>query len=82
MLECGKNFKGTLGDKCNNCHELDNESHRLNSCIKYRDINNYDQETKVCFELIYSHDPRVLKEIIPEIMKLWNLSNANGTMKN
>ena len=27
MLECGKNFKGTMGEICKDCHVLDDESH-------------------------------------------------------
>lgn len=37
MLECGKNFKGTKNLECNESSAVDDESHRLNSCIKYSD---------------------------------------------
>ena len=30
MLECGHNFKGTLKETCDQCHCLDDETHRLN----------------------------------------------------
>ena len=81
MLECGKNFRGSIKDNCNECHAPDDENHRLNHCIKFRDTNFYDCTTKVPFESIHSRDPIELRKIIPEIMKVWNLSNANGTMK-
>lgn len=80
MLECGKNLKGTIGETCRDCCLLDDESHRLNHCIKFRNINNYDCTEKVSFELIHSRDPDVLRKIIPEIAKIWNLCNGNGTI--
>ena len=35
MLECGRNFKGSLNELCNQCHQIDDKNHRLNYCIKY-----------------------------------------------
>ena len=80
MLDCGKNFKGSYGELCRECQTVDNENHRLNHCIKFRDINHYDSITNIDFELIFSNDVGVLRGILPEILKTWNLHNANGTM--
>ena len=80
MLECGNNFKGSHHDICRECKIVDNESHRLNYCTKYRNINQCDCDVKIDFQLIYSNDIIVLREIVPEIAKTWNLRNANGTM--
>ena len=80
MLECGTNFKGTICEICRICRTVDDESHRLNYCKKYRHINLYDEECKVTFSDIYSSDVNVLKQMIPYIDKVWNTRNANGTM--
>ena len=34
MLQCGKNYKGTMNEICNECDILDDEDHRLNCCVK------------------------------------------------
>ena len=40
MLECGKNFRGTLNEKCfKTCNQVDTQEHRLNECMKYLDNN-------------------------------------------
>ena len=38
MLECGANFKGTMNHKCVTCDAVDNEEHRLNHCLKLKDV--------------------------------------------
>ena len=80
MLDCGKNFKGTQQEICTHCNAEDNEDHRLNHCTKYRDINHCDDATEIDFQMIHSRNNDVLKKTITEILKVWNLRNANGTM--
>ena len=80
MLECGTNFKGTHPVECATCKILDDEHHRLNHCIKYREINRYDHDVKMDISDIFSDDPVVVKRILTEVMRTWNLHNANGTM--
>ena len=80
MLECGKNYIGTQPEICTQCNAEDNEDHRLNYCTKYRDFNHCYNATKIDFRMIHSDDHVVLKGIITEILKVWNLRNANGTM--
>ena len=80
MLECGKNFKGTRSVNCEECKVLDDEKHRINDCIKFRTVNNFDSDTKVDFDLIFSRNVITLREIIPRIAEVWNIRNANGTM--
>ena len=53
MLDCGMNFKGNRSETCNQCNVVDNVDHRLNHCIKYRNINLYDCEQKEDFQKIY-----------------------------
>ena len=80
MLDCGTNYKGTKPEICSQCNVIDNEDHRLNNCIKYRNINQYDCNEKVNFKKIFSNDIEVLREIIPIIQRVWNCKTAHGTM--
>ena len=81
MLECGKNFKGTLKQNCDQCKCEDDENHRMNFCVKWRGNNFYDNEEKMDFELIYSKDINILRRLIAMIDKVWNTRNAHGTMR-
>ena len=80
MLDCGTNYKGTKPEICSQCNVIDNEDHRLNNCIKYRNINQYDCNEKVNFKKIFSNDIEVLREIIPIIQRVWNCKTAHGTI--
>ena len=81
MLECGKNFKGTMGIKCNLCNVQDDENHRLNHCAKWKDRNLFNSNEKVDFQNVHSNDILNLKAVIPHIQTLWNVKNAHGTMQ-
>ena len=59
---------------------IDNENHRLNHCYKYRETNLYYKEQKIDFSLVHSTDIGKLKEIVSNISKVWNTTNAHGTM--
>ena len=80
MLECGINAKGTMSEKCQSCYVLDDENHRLNYCRKFTSTNLFSHDTKVPFEIVFSDDVSVLRNIIPLINRVWNTRNANGTM--
>ncbi len=82
MLECGKNYKGTNAENCNQCNVYDDENHRLNNCQKYREINFYETDTKVDFNLIHSNDTTVLRNIISNLECVWSTRNGHGTMNN
>ena len=45
MLECGRNFRNSTNPICPN-----DEEHRLNGCMKYREINFYDCDDEVTFD--------------------------------
>ena len=77
MLECGKNMRGTIPEKCPQCDMLDDENHRLNYCPKWKNTNNGD----IDFKDIYSSDGEKLDQIINEIENVWELKYANGRMK-
>ena len=80
MLECGVNFKGSLNEICCTCNAKDNEEHRFNQCIKYRNMNFYKHDNKLPFKTVFSDEVNMLKKIIPLISQVWNTRNANGTM--
>ena len=80
MLECGRNYKGTINENCNVCNVHDDENHRMNYCHKFKDINLCESDCKAEFDKIYSSDTGTLNEIIPIIEKVWNTKNANGSM--
>ena len=80
MLECGKNFKGTMGEICLNCNTRDTEEHRLNECSNYLNVNYVDHDENIPFSSIYSEDLTILKPIMKRIGTVWNLKTGNGSM--
>ena len=81
MLECGKNFKGTLNETCLTCNKTDNEQHRLTECAKWTNESNQETAEGIVFNDIYSQDDQTLKRIIIQIQNLWELRYGNGKMK-
>ena len=80
MLECGKNFRGTIKEICPTCNITDDENHRLNTCKKWQSIDD-SSEKNANFNDIYSNNEDILDQIISEIEKVWELQYANGRMK-
>ena len=80
MLECGKNFKGTLSEICNTCYCPDDEEHRLNICQLYCLTNHHDNPTIVKFDEIFSDDINIIKLIISRIETVWNVTKGHGSM--
>ena len=80
MLECGKNFKGTVEIECQMCGVTDDESHRLHTCTRWEGINLVGKDEQVEFQDVYSNDINTLRKIMPHIQTLWNVKNAHGTM--
>ena len=80
MLECGKNFRGTLPEQCITCNEIDTEEHRMNVCTKYININHFHDDKKLPFDTIFSSNVESLRAIIQKIEKVWNVSSGHGTM--
>ena len=81
MLECGKNYKGTMDETCKECRVTDNEDHRLNECRIREQTNNICGSGRVNFRDIYSSDLETLKRITREIDKVWEIKYANGRMR-
>ena len=80
MLQCGKNYKGTMTDKCDKCNCIDDENHRLNYCIKWKDLNLYHETEKVDFNLVYSDKIEEIRYVIERVERIWNTRNSHGTM--
>ena len=82
MLECGRNFKGTIEYQCKSCNVVDDEEHRLNHCINFKDSNFRDCIDQIPFKSIYSTDIVSLREIVERISQVWNVKTAHGSMSN
>ena len=80
MLECGRNYRGTIREICDICNVIDNEDHRLNHCPKFRLVNNFDAAEKYSFDNVFSSDAQIFKKAINAIEKVWNTRSAHGTM--
>lgn len=80
MLECGKNFKGTMKPVCDTCEVVDNEYHRLNDCPKWSSTNLYNETEKIDFNMVYSSEVETIRSIITNVKHVWNTKCANGTM--
>ena len=80
MLECVKNFKGTLPEICPACSVTDDEQHRLNQCTRYERTNFCNSDEKHNFDDVYDSDVSVVKEILKSIEKVWNVKTGHGSM--
>ena len=78
MLECGKNFRGTLPDICTVCSQTDDENHRLNHCKRLEMVNLLNSQEKMNFEDIHSNDFETVKDVINKVAKVWNVKTGNG----
>ena len=79
MLLCGKNYKGTLKENCDQCNIIDNEDHRLNHCPKW-DNNFSNKQEKTDFNNIFSTNIEKIKKIIGKVQTVWNVKNGSGSM--
>ena len=78
MLECGKNFRGTIPEMCRKCQVLDDENHRINDCPDWHHPNDLN---RVDFQDIYCNDTQKLQTIMKRIQSIWELSLGKGSMK-
>lgn len=69
-----------MSEICKECNILDDENHRLNYCEKWKDRNNFNENVKIDFNLVFSERVEELRYIIQFIEKLWNTRNAHGSM--
>ena len=81
VLECGKNYKGTQKEICDQCNCTDNESHRLNFCIKFKSTNLYECNKKLNYDEIYSDNIADIRSVTAIIEKIWNTNTASGSIR-
>ena len=82
MLDCANNYKVKYGTKiCTTCNVIDNESHRINDCRKWKDINLFGKDLVVNFDAVYSEDLNTLKQISNLLQSIWNLENNKNEMR-
>ena len=82
MLECAYNYSHKYRTKmCDACKEVDDESHRINYCLKWRNVNLYDCSLKIDFSMIVSNQPETLDRLGFVIQKIWDLDNGKNIMR-
>ena len=82
MLQCAVNFSNGYGSKiCKKCKAEDDESHRINVCTEWADINLLNSSKKVDFDRIFSESQHESMQIVDLIVKMWDLGNNRNCMK-
>ena len=82
MLQCKANF--SLGNKeknCSSCGTSDNEDHRINHCVLYRNVNLFDSSDKLDFDMIYSDKIEDSLHVVDIILKVWDLGNGRNVTR-
>ena len=81
VLECGKNYKGTMREICDTCNCNDDENHRLNHCTKWKSVNLHESKEKLDYTQLYSNSLVDIRHVTNVIEKIWNTHTANGSMR-
>ena len=82
MLQCAANFSHGYGGKnCTTCGVEDNESHRMNHCSEWSDINLANSEDCIDYELIYSENDDESITVVHKIFTMWDLGNNKNCMR-
>ena len=83
MLDCARNFKTHYKNvNCKTCKTIDDEAHRLNECMELREINWAEKELKIDFDMVYSQDIKVLREMSGNIKRIWKLTCGSNVATN
>ena len=53
----------------------------MNECVKYRDVNWYDDQQKVPFDKIYSDEIDSVMPVVNAILTLWDLRNGKNKIR-
>ena len=82
MLECAANYENKYkSKKCDNCHTLDDASHRINFCERWKHINFWDSEIKIDVKQAFSEEKEDLENIALNVLAIWDLRNGKNCMK-
>ena len=72
---------GKNSNHCNLCKVVDDENHRINYCLEFKDRNLFDSPLKIDFDSIYSDDDEAVGIIIEVVNELWDLKNGGNQMR-
>ena len=72
---------GYKNKECATSKTLDDENHRINSCIRFKDKNLYESSLKFDFDCIKSDCPETVDRVIDVVCKLWELRDGANQMK-
>ena len=82
MLKCARNFKhGHGGDRCSTCNKTDDENHRINDCIRYKEVNLFSSTIKYDFNCIFSFQEDEISRTIEVVEHVWNLEHGKNEMR-
>ena len=82
MLQCANNFSTKYKTKmCNDCGVTDDESHRINDCVKWEGINLKGAGYRINFDDIYTDDAEKCQIVLGQIIGMWDLINGKNEMR-
>ena len=82
MLDCKNNYAMKYGSKmCLDCDTVDDETHRINDCTKYRGVDGFEGREGINFEMIYSDNMCEAITVINTILSVWDLEHGKNTIK-
>ena len=73
--------KGYGTKNCDICGVVDDESHRINWCQKWGDVNRYHNDEKVAFDDIYSGDVEKCLSVVNSVLSIWYLRNGKNEIR-
>ena len=82
MLDCAKNFKNKYGsDLCKECNEVDDESHRINVCERWKHVNLCNGGYSIDFNAVYSEETGTIRQISRLLRSVWNIENGKNEIQ-
>ena len=82
MLDCANNFHNKYRTKeCRECCKVDDESHRINDCVVFKDVNLYHSRLKFDFNSVYSENELTLDRAETVIRSVWILDNGKNSVR-
>ena len=82
MLQCAANFSNGYGGKnCRRCNVLDDETHRMNNCPEWSDINLLNDNECIDYNLIHTDNVDDSMKVVGQIIAMWDLGNNRNCMR-
>ena len=82
MLQCAANFSNGYGGKnCRRCNVLDDETHRMNNCPEWSDINLLNDNECIDYNLIHTDNVDDSMKVVGQIIAMWDLGNGRNCMR-